>query len=276
MMAFGLEYIWRCPFVERKGERAKGMALSMVLFACLARGATIANDYSWLGYAAYLFWNLGSLREKDQEIATRRWQTTCQELLDGLNIGFVIADEGRIRLTNDKVFDLLGLERGDLTSLKELLEQQDGAKTSKFGHWTHFKCAHISRQSSGTRPARAIDKHIEYTSTYSDHSVLGVVKDEGGLRVFGLRAVVPAKAHHEAKIKDPSKLRVLTSFSHELRTSLNGRQRARIVGVLMLLPMLKERLADKQDKYYLEAALTSARILYNFVSNVLVDGLRCA
>jgi hypothetical protein len=41
----------------------------------------------------------------------------------------------------------------------------------------------------------------------------------------------------------------------------------------MLLPMLKERLADKQDQYYLEAALTSARFIHNFVSNVLVRGV---
>ena len=38
----------------------------------------------------------------------------------------------------------------------------------------------------------------------------------------------------------------------------------------MLLPMLKERLADKQDRYYLDAAWTSARFIHNFVSNVLV------
>jgi hypothetical protein len=42
------------------------------------------------------------------------------------------------------------------------------------------------------------------------------------------------------------------------------------VGVLTLLPMLKEKLADKQDQYYLDAALTSARFVHNFVSNVLV------
>lgn len=38
----------------------------------------------------------------------------------------------------------------------------------------------------------------------------------------------------------------------------------------MLLPMLKERLAEKQDRYYMDAALTSAHFMHNFISNVLV------
>jgi hypothetical protein len=38
----------------------------------------------------------------------------------------------------------------------------------------------------------------------------------------------------------------------------------------MLLPMLKERLANKDDRYYLDAALTSVHFLQNFTNNVLV------
>ena len=91
------------------------------------------------------------------------------------------------------------------------------------------------------------------------------------MRMFGLRTHVLEKGENKARPRDRSKLMVLTSFSHELRTSLNGMWLGRRVGVLMLLPMLKERLGDKQDRYYLDAALTSARFIHNFVSNVLVQ-----
>jgi hypothetical protein len=40
--------------------------------------------------------------------------------------------------------------------------------------------------------------------------------------------------------------------------------------MFMLLPMLKERLGDKEDSNFLDAALTSANFIENFISNVLV------
>jgi hypothetical protein len=55
---------------------------------------------------------------------------------------------------------------------------------------------------------------------------------QAGTRVLGLRALVPAQEKgqanetpehkHKPKPKDRSKLLLLSSFSHELRTSLNG------------------------------------------------------
>jgi hypothetical protein len=40
--------------------------------------------------------------------------------------------------------------------------------------------------------------------------------------------------------------------------------------MLMLLPMLKKRLGDKEDRHFLDAVLTSANFIENFISNVLV------
>ena len=42
--------------------------------------------------------------------------------------------------------------------------------------------------------------------------------------------------------------------------------------MLTILPLLKERLTDRQDIYNLDAAITSAKLLNNYISNCLVRG----
>jgi len=55
---------------------------------------------------------------------------------------------------------------------------------------------------------------------------------------------------------------MLITFSHELRTPING--------VLTILPMLKESLTNKQDQLQLDAAITSARFLNNYIRCCIV------
>lgn len=51
------------------------------------------------------------------------------------------------------------------------------------------------------------------------------------------------------------------TFSHEFKTPING--------VLTILPLLKDKLIDTQDKLHLDAAITSARLLSNFLNNFI-------
>ena len=50
--------------------------------------------------------------------------------------------------------------------------------------------------------------------------------DEGAIWAWALRAKRNDKAAKDKKPRDRSKLMILTSFSHELRTSLNGMWKA--------------------------------------------------
>ena len=64
---------------------------------------------------------------------------------------------------------------------------------------------------------------------------------------------------------------LLISFSHELKTPLHGSvEESMIIGVLAILPLLKERLVDKQDKYDIDTAITSSKFLNNYINNCLV------
>ena len=43
------------------------------------------------------------------------------------------------------------------------------------------------------------------------------------------------------------------------------------LGLLAILPLLKERLTEPQDQYDLETAITSSKFLNNYINNCLVD-----
>ena len=123
-MAFGLEYSSPCPFLRRTTEKGQAVTLGIILYAGLTRTARIANDCSCLGYVAYAVWILALLIFKEHHSNSLRSLAHCQELLDTLNVGFVLQCEGEDIIANKKAFDLLKLERGDVAGLKKLLEQQ--------------------------------------------------------------------------------------------------------------------------------------------------------
>jgi K+-sensing histidine kinase KdpD len=79
---------------------------------------------------------------------------------------------------------------------------------------------------------------------------------------------------NESKAKGLHKRMLLMSLSHEFRNPLNGNYSLTTLGLLTMLPLLREKLEDAMDQYQVDAVITCARYLTNYVNNFLVLTLR--
>jgi hypothetical protein len=168
MMGFGLELILHRPFAYGHIGSIRTMTLSMLLYACVARVVTPANECSYLGYAAYVFCILITSRsrrdqgqdqdqDQDQGTTNERVSALCQELLNVIHIGLVLLNEDGIVMTNNMAFELLRLPRGDLGTLQKICVEQAAALSAKPKSWIRLDSAFLSKPSSALQPKSLLD-----------------------------------------------------------------------------------------------------------------------
>jgi hypothetical protein len=226
-MAFGLEYTSPCPLLRKTAERGQAMTLGIVIYAGLTRTSIVSNESSCLGYLAYLALILALLIFKDEHVNDQESLSHCQELLDALNVGFVMECEDDSIIANKAAFDLLHLERGDVLGLQKLLSKQQAAPSLAMQRkWTSLNSKRDSKAATQNLHQNLPDGslRVEYTSTPPTltNPKIGLAGDQRGTKVFCLRMAVNDNAKEKSCAKPRSKLMVLMPFSNELRTSLNG------------------------------------------------------
>ncbi len=101
--------------------------------------------------------------------------------------------------------------------------------------------------------------------------VYALAGEERGGAVFVRRVVKLDKETDYSKTKGLHRRMLLMSMSHEFRNPVNGIRRNNWEGLLAMLPLLKERLSDPQDQYQVDAIITCAKFLNNYISNWLVS-----
>ena len=161
-MAFCVENIVPFAGVQGGGQRSLTMTSGMLVYFGVTRVESLCCDLSYVAYVVYLMGTIILFLLKAPDLCVPSVLGPCRQLrdaLDALDIGLVVCREREI-IANDRIFDLLRLERTDVSRLRQVLALQLPPSDFKPGIWKAWKRPQLAPALSTSPPPRASEEGV--------------------------------------------------------------------------------------------------------------------
>jgi len=170
-----------------------------------------------------------------------------EKILNEISTGIAVCKGKNIIVSNNSIKSMIQNEEF-LTTLKEIITKGQVTQWTPINDkFLEYKNTIIQGKSSSSSFHEYPKENIELEDTLS---IIQIRRPQSEQR-----------KHSISGNKGRHKMMLLMSLSHELRNPVNG--------LLTMLPLLKEKLTDSQDLYYVDAIMTCAKVLNNYINNCL-------